>query len=170
VQVAAVEALLSPWLGISTDAWAGIIGGAIVTVAAAGVSTLLYRLGRLRPLKVTASARTRKTDEGGSLTLVTIELQSRTKDTQTVRRVALAQWPSWRRRWRHPRWRTSQEGIAIEQFDSIDPPDGKLALEGKDNEEISGWTAHYPPYGDATRVLVQGIRKRPILKRIKTRV
>jgi hypothetical protein len=170
VPVAAVEALLSPWLGIGTDAWAGIIGGAIVTVAVAGVSALLYRLGRLRPLNVTASARTGKTVEGQSLTVVTIELQSRTKDTQTIRRVALAQWPSWRHRLRHPRWRTSEEGFDIKPFNSIDPPHGKLELSGKNKNEISGTTAHYPPYGDATRVLVQGIRKRPILKRIETRV
>jgi hypothetical protein len=165
VHVVGLQGLLAPWLGISADAW----GGIIVAVAVAAIPTLLYRLGRIRPLVVSVTASTMPHSDGGDMTVVTITLRSRTRDTQTIRRIALAEWPNWSRRLRHPRWRTSKEGFNIKPFDYTSLNDGPLQLSTGNIEEITGETREYPPYNAATRILVQGIRERPILKQIKNR-
>jgi hypothetical protein len=155
--------LLASWLGISRDTWAQIIGGAALAV----ISALVYQSGRLRPLAVRAKAKTLKHTNGGLMTEVRIDVKSRTRDTQTISRVALAEWPALRHRVRHPRWRTSEEGFPVTQFDWTSLPADGLEVPGKDAKKIRGTIAVYPPYPSTRALVKSGVRKRPVLKRIK---
>ena len=154
--------LLSPWLGVSTDAWAGII----VAVGVVVVPALLYRSGRLRPLSVRATEETLPHASGGSMTVVTVLVTSRIRDPQNLREAVLAEWPPLKRRLLNPRWRTKPPYPNVRRFDFVSLPAAGLSLGPKDTDKITGQIRKYPPFA-STRVLIQGIRKRPFLARIK---
>jgi hypothetical protein len=151
--------------GITNGDWAGIIAAIVLVV----IPALAYASGRVRPLKLKARSQTLPLAEGEpgkEMTVVTVTARSRTRDTQTISKMALANWPPITQRLLHPRWRSSAEGFEITRFDSTSLPEGGLELPGKDAKRITGQTTtKYPPYR-STRLMLEGIRKRPWFVRI----
>jgi len=152
------------WEGITNGDWAGIIAAILLVV----IPTIAYASGRVRPLKVKARSKTLPLadgEHGKEMTVVTVTVRSRTRDTQTISSMALANWPPITQRLLHPRWRSSAEGFEITRFDSSSLPEGGLELPGKDAKRITGQTTKYPPY-PSTRLMLEGVRKRPWFVRI----
>ena len=142
--------------------WATIVGFAVVVL-----SLVLYQAGVARPLAATATWRVGQELDGSLTTEVRALLQSRTRNTTTIRAAAVVDaprlvvrvlWPWW--------WRGSYDATPF-RSGTLDGFAEGLEVAGHDAKWLFGYLAGGGlPYGRRSYLQVEGPRRRPILTKI----
>lgn len=160
-------------VALSTLETVGIVVG-IVVGGASLIGLLLYGVGVVFPLRVKdASWRSGPLASGGTVTIVTAKVRSRTRNTQSITLFVLIGVPGAWFRFRHPRWRTNRD-LDARPFRSTVPMIGNghdLEVAGHDTQPIEGqFLGESLPFDHRTRLLIQGPRRRPLVRRLDTHV
>jgi hypothetical protein len=144
--------------------WAAGVLALVLAVLAGS----LYLVGRIRPLECSAESEVGRHVSNGPIAVVYVKARSRTRNSQTIRTMAIVSAPSALRRLVRPRSFLSGRPATPFDWSTVNSTPGGIEIAGHDSKDLQGHLYRAEiPYGTDARLMLVSSRKRPILARIK---